>query len=109
MSTEHTPGPWHVTADYCGALAVNDHLQFPSEFPVALIGGPLADKRANARLIAAAPDLLAALERVENRLTMAARAFYGAGRAKDLRAALDNWIADAETARAAIAKAKGGE
>ena len=60
-----------------------------------------------ANLFAAAPELLAALQAVEKRLTDCANAFYGAGTTKALRAAFDGWKADIAPARAAIAKATG--
>ncbi len=60
MKTQHTPGPWKIGAKlgiYCknlGTMIANcDHTtNFPEE------------NLANARLIAAAPDLLAALRQV---------------------------------------------
>jgi hypothetical protein len=54
---KHTPGPWII--DRNGD--VNHHSYFVSDFPIAMVSGPLTDKAANARLIAAAPDLLEAL------------------------------------------------
>ena len=91
MKTKHTPAPWHVTKDADGQLAVNDHVNFPSEFPIARIYGRLTDKEANAHLIAAAPDLLAALEEIVD-----CRAIPNKG-------PIQLWT----NARAAIAKAKG--
>lgn len=61
--TAHTPGPWRAegwegvtvnAADGCTILAC----------PGASQGATLAETKANARLIAAAPDLLAALEEI---------------------------------------------
>ena len=58
--TKHTPGPWNVTKLYVrkqdGGLgaSINDLWQKQKT--------PKAEMDANARLIAAAPDLLAALE-----------------------------------------------
>lgn len=65
-AAKYTPGPWYVTPDYDGKLAVNNHTEFPSEFPIAAVGGPLTDKEANANLIAAAPELLEALENLRS-------------------------------------------
>lgn len=58
-----------------------------------------------APLFAAAPGLLAALERVEKRLTAAARAFYVDNKPAALKLALAGWKDDIEPARAAIAAA----
>jgi hypothetical protein len=61
---KHTPAPWLVTKDRWGALCVNNHESFASEFPIAVVNGAGDDERAaNAALIAAAPDLLKSLER----------------------------------------------
>lgn len=64
MRIQYTPGPWYPTKSYDGDLAVNNHLEFASKYPVAVVYGPLDEKAANARLIAAAPDMLAALEEI---------------------------------------------
>jgi len=60
MTTHHTPGPWNVTGLYVreqdgGLVASINDLWHGQKTPKA-------EKNANARLIAAAPDLLAALE-----------------------------------------------
>ena len=66
MHTKHTPGPWHVDPS-----EQNTHLTsvfhgeenrgyLPRPWNVAICTGP--QSLANARLIAAAPDMLAALE-----------------------------------------------
>ena len=69
---EHTPGPWtaegirhmpnsniHIVAkNHLGEIVANDN------HSIAICAGP--DKRANARLIAAAPMLLEALKGVSN-------------------------------------------
>ncbi len=64
MSTQHTPGPWTVDRSVNGELEPFDSkdrhlLNSHSELP-------LAEREANARLIAAAPDLLDALQRIAN-------------------------------------------
>jgi poly(3-hydroxybutyrate) depolymerase len=52
----HTPSPWTVEQDaFC--FTVNADFS-----PVAFVTGDNAEGRANARLIAASPDMLAALE-----------------------------------------------
>ena len=83
--SKHTPGPWRVPmidAESTGILWGNE------DRPVAVICGTDATMTANAKLIAAAPDMLAALE--------------GLLIDEDYRC-----DADWEFARHAIAKAKG--
>jgi len=60
MTTQHTPGPWNVTGLYVreqdgGLVASINDLWHDQKTPKA-------EMAANARLIAAAPELLAALE-----------------------------------------------
>ena len=57
MTTQHTPGPWNVTGLYVrerdgGLVASINDLWHDQKTPTA-------EKNANARLMAAAPDLLA--------------------------------------------------
>lgn len=65
---KHTPGPWRINEKYKwqfveggrgyeSSICMIDGMPYPSEKP-----GPVM--RANARLIAAAPDLLEALEKI---------------------------------------------
>ena len=68
MESKHTPGPWHV-----GGIA--DSIVYAADgFAVANANvyhnshGP-HETGANARLIAAAPDMLAALEAIEARIS----------------------------------------
>jgi hypothetical protein len=55
--TNHTPGPWNIvsTATY---FEINDS----EKFPILRINGGMTPIEANARLIAAAPELLEPLE-----------------------------------------------
>ena len=66
MSAQHTPGPW----------SINEWPQATTDIAIGVIGTPLIAKvplrdvsineqKANARLIAAAPDLLAVVEELE--------------------------------------------
>jgi len=58
---KHTPGPWTVIENSSGKhLVCADHPQ-AAHFDIALTSGP--DSVANARLIAAAPELLEACQR----------------------------------------------
>lgn len=58
---EHTPGPWHLspTGKY---VRYGTPPHGPNIADTDVFGGPLAEGVANARLIAAAPDLLESLE-----------------------------------------------
>lgn len=64
MSGQHTPGPWRVF----GATAENgtsNEIHADGEFIARVfMNGNTLKREANARLIAAAPDLLAALEKL---------------------------------------------
>ena len=58
MRTQHTPGPWTVDHD---AVSHNGaHIAFA----IGHDGDDYATQCANARLVAAAPDLLAALQEI---------------------------------------------
>ena len=73
MSAKHTPGPWHVAEHDHGIVVCTDSAK-KSQYGAsryAAIGGfnrndqeQLAEALANARLIAAAPDLYNIAERV---------------------------------------------
>lgn len=62
-SEDHTPGPWHTSSTHSGAAY---DIGAANGANIALVSGPKengADEfKANARLIAAAPELLAALD-----------------------------------------------
>lgn len=96
MNTQHTPGPWNV---FCAAnAAFTRHPLIVSdagEVAKATWAGSEQQTNANARLIAAAPDLLAALQMV-NRI-------WSHDQTANL--APDSPVA---IVRAAIAKATGG-
>ena len=60
--TKHTPGPWKVEEDESGLYISMEPLAGTDEY-LAIYASPNPDQRqADARLIAAAPALLAALE-----------------------------------------------
>lgn len=72
MKTTHTPGPWTVCSD-CGYLAIRQDpfaalsdVKTRKTLNVATI--ETEDGEANARIIAAAPELLAALKGTVNML-----------------------------------------
>ena len=100
--SKHTPGPWAVERDAEGRLHVVEG-DFLDVAEVGYLSGP--DPEANARLIAAAPELLEALEQLFRIGEFYSSAIehdnYGEhGRKMDLA----EW---ATLAQAAIAKAKG--
>jgi hypothetical protein len=100
--SKHTPGPWKTvarnypiadTGDYDGCWEV---LTGDPKKPIVQIWGDSDEDEANARLIAAAPDLLEALKNIVNLWDHHASA-HGDGTIFPLHVA----------ARAAIAKAEG--
>lgn len=70
MTTAHTPGPWHSVQNY----GMGEPIKLTNPTSIAMCGSggayvtslgcPPEEMAANARLIAAAPDLLAALEAI---------------------------------------------
>ena len=64
--SRYTPGPWRVSAAPLNADASTRWIEVysvdPEDDVAQVTGGNLKAAQANARLIAAAPDLLAALE-----------------------------------------------
>ena len=65
----HTPGPWYAI---CRMVEVDDHADICTTNPDLFEQGHLApsieEQQANARLIAAAPDMLAMLQEVADYL-----------------------------------------
>ena len=57
MTSTHTPGPWHYVTGVDGAVVYTG-------VTIATIPIDALDWQSNAHLIASAPDLLAALERL---------------------------------------------
>ena len=91
MSTKHTPGPWIPSYTKIGSVTAENGAVIAKCMRLTSLSG----LEANARLIAAAPELLEALQALETLF---------APRACDSTAA--TWI---DKARAAIAKATGQE
>jgi len=58
----HTPGPWTISAG--GHYVRYQGIHGPNICDTDVFGGPPDEERSNALLIAAAPDLLEALEQV---------------------------------------------
>lgn len=86
-----TPGPWKVDSDGADVWVMKDHSGGQGIAAIFDVNG-IAEMTANAALIAAAPELLAALEFCAEALDTEAGGLYKA---------------HVEQARAAIAKAKG--
>lgn len=100
MNDKHTPGPWSVFTKNDGTMMV---AKTPTHYIAKVVGSSaVGDVRAkfmaDARLIAAAPDMLEALR-------MAAAAYAAGPNPAAVRAEMDSAI---DYIRAAIAKATGG-
>jgi len=98
--TAHTPGPWRVT-EYGGEIAIHAEDNTKVALPEKWFASDRVEAAANAHLIAAAPELLAALESI------------AAGSVQDTgENGMGTVNIDRETmqliARAALAKATGG-
>lgn len=95
MKTQHTPGPWHVGIKQAEKI-VYDSTGWAVANATVYHGENDAEQvKANARLIAAAPELLDALQ-------TAAMALIGYTHRNEI---IENAL---DSARAAIAKATGG-
>ena len=64
MSAKHTPGPWFAKFE-AGRYVISYQGEFGPHRALAITGGFQPDNAANARLIAAAPELLEALQAVD--------------------------------------------
>lgn len=64
MNTKHTPGEWVVNYDEVCVRSDADDQSFGMLVPIAAVMDD--NQEANARLIAAAPDLLAALQEAKH-------------------------------------------
>lgn len=110
MSNKHTPGPWAVSKGYDGSLSVSATKSFrinniSAGTPVICDVYPHLDAdgfsgEANARLIAAAPELLEALIGLDEAYCRAGEKLTRDERTEDRKRLI--------AARAAIAKATGG-
>lgn len=100
MTTQHTPGPW-ITGD--AAIWALDDCEFHAivDCPLNQTCRDTETAWANARLIAAAPDLLAALQAVWKFF----EPVYVSAMADDTERTAQDELMD--TVRAAIAKATG--
>ena len=101
MSGQHTPAPWKARFEKVRyVIFVEGEV---GEKALATTGGAWPDSEANARLIAAAPDLLEALQECAADLEAEIEARRGAV----LERTMERDLATVRKARAAIAKATG--
>ena len=76
--SKHTPGPWRSKQEYANSWRIEQDVSVEKiGFSIALVtttvlemGSDNGSTPANARLIAAAPDLLAALQTIQDRILM---------------------------------------
>ena len=105
MTAKHTPGPWHIGMKP-GPMIYGEHGEQVADMVVSMIN--IVEHSANARLIAAAPDLLQALENLTDAVQSGTSYAddTAAGKALSILSGRSGttWLSDA---RAAIAKAKG--
>lgn len=92
-AAEHTPGPWRAEGDLIETADGHWIAEAASHHP---------NYHANARLMAAAPDLLKALKLI----LPLAKGYSPRGQSERARATCSGWI---EAAEAALAKASGGQ
>lgn len=97
MNAKHTPGPWGCTDTSHHAHDYRLTKPDGSLLPLTVEANDHSEQRANARLIAAAPDLLTSLRAIHHQLT---NGEASEGNLRDIR-----WCAS--QADAAIAKAEG--
>jgi len=109
METKHTPGPWKVeeynSATLRGAIGI-----FSADSTIPIVHSPmgesLAEADANARLIAAAPELLAAAEKASALIKHLIKVCQNNGLTGDSAEDVQcDWL---QHINAAIAKATGG-
>lgn len=117
MNTKHTPGPWTVkeSRTYPERRYVHEIAADGSDVTVTTLCGAPADDReaaegqaADAHLIAAAPDLLAALKSTTLMLSYEATSHEESGDPKR-RTYVESIRAQVALAREAIAKAEGSK
>jgi len=100
--TPHTPGPWHVSKAFvCREIRADDGPFIASVYDHTMTYG---ERNANARLIAAAPALLAALQTLHDDVI---RHGCTEGDGDAWLAAFQRLMTSMEAAGAAIAKAEG--
>lgn len=110
--SKHTPGPWHVIENPNGTLGIGAKEPDGSDCRPAQINGTAVEEPwasvtwANARLIAAAPDLLEACKRLLAYANRYSDEMRKIGRGADQLGDDADSVSVAGMARAAIAKAQ---
>jgi hypothetical protein len=96
MKYKHTKGPWTVAIDPNASVATligpfkKDHSIYTSGTIAAQAYGPtIGEAEQNAQLIAAAPEMLEVLERLEKHFAITAVGSLHNQQINDLRAAID--------------------
>lgn len=105
--SKHTPGPWTVEDVGYGDIQENESRPMVTSPKGRIIADPGDDAagRANARLIAAAPEMLAALKRIRDARDYHAEHGHYPTELLPRDQAFDDWAAD--IADTAIRKAEG--
>jgi hypothetical protein len=98
--TMHTPGPWNDERDLAGTISDTNGEEIAMTMTVGGYPEARAEERANARLIAAAPEMLVALQFAMENLELANPIVEHAGHVTSIPSAM-------RKASAAIAKATG--
>lgn len=110
-TAQHTPGPWKVVATNSSRFSLRAGQDSIGDV-WRMIGSPVLMDRAhegdaNARLIAAAPELLAALKTIKDAILHVSASGTMDAPAKLRKSAEERFFAANELASAAIAKAEG--
>jgi hypothetical protein len=110
--TKHTPAPWKASLYKGGASVIKDVAdegmgQRGGHCIAVMSGGGLADD-ANARLIAAAPELLEALTYAQSAMSQTVVALYNAPEFERRKSEITELHTCINECLAAIAKATGG-
>lgn len=101
QTAQHTPGPWHTKETITG---IEIHTTTEEFLPLCKLNGGWRDAEANARLIAAAPELLAECEKAADRFD-----FTVAALAKGQTVSISSLQNCAAELRSVVARAKGGQ
>ena len=95
MRTAHTTGPWETNGTAIETVATPSYV-IGSAYEGDLVAIDQSTAEANARLMAAAPDLLATLKRAREELRMIEMKDCGAVYDTTLRIAMDMFISKTE-------------
>lgn len=117
-ANKHTPAPWndeHVTiiyyaphkADTQECIIIGNNMDATNNDWIALVPHSTDEDKANARLIAAAPELLEALTRLTGAAADLDALTHNLTLPGEVNAALSDLYQSFQNARAAIAKAEG--